>query len=227
MGLKGEDLITIDNLSKSFGRKIILDKVSLSINKGEFVGLVGPSGVGKTVFIKMLIGFYTPNSGKMSFLSDKVKNLIGFSMQNNAIYGDLTLIQNLNYFGKVYGLKRKERKEKVELLLNNLELKEYRNIRVNKLSGGTKKRVDIACSLMNNPEILILDEPFLGLDPLLVGKISGFLKKLNKNNGTTIILSSHYLFELGELCNRFLSFKDKKIIEIKKEDLWRFYKNAI
>ena len=214
-----EEVISITNLRKTFKRKTIFDEATIKINKKDIVGLIGPSGQGKSVFIKTIIKFLKPNSGEIKIDSKE----IGFSMQANSIYETLTVIQNLNYFGKLYGVSRKERKERSALLLKELGLEQYEKTLVNKLSGGTKKRVDIACALINDPEILVLDEPFLGLDPELIESLSRFFLYLNEK-GKTILISSHRISEISLICTRFILMKNKTISEIKKEKIREAYK---
>ena len=133
----------------------------------------------------------------------------------------MTLEQNLNYFSKIYSIKN--RKYVIVSVIKLLELEEYRHIVVKKLSGGTKKRVDLACALLNSPDILVLDEPFSGLDSFLVNSISNFLRGIEKM-GVTIVLSSHLLDQVGNLCNRFFFIDNKKMTEITKERLVSLYK---
>jgi ABC-2 type transport system ATP-binding protein len=218
----GEEIILeVKNLSKSFGRKKILKDISFSIKKGNIIGLIGKSGEGKTVLIKTIIGFLHQNSGKI-ILKNILKKDIGFSMQDNSLYENLTLKQNWKYFGKLFGLKRSQRKEKINYLLGELSLIEFKKIFVKNLSGGTKKRVDIGCSLLNSPKILILDEPFAGLDPELANQLSRFILQLNKQ-GVTIIISSHRISELSRISTQIFLLKDKKIKEIEKNEIMNIY----
>jgi ABC-2 type transport system ATP-binding protein len=209
------EIISIKGVNKSFKRKKILEDINLSINKGEIVGIIGPSGCGKSVLTKILIGFLKPDSGKILF-NPNLKKEIGFSMQNNSIYDYLTIRQNFKYFAKMYNIPRKKRKEAIPEIMNKLNLIEFEKTIVRKLSGGTQKRVDIGCALLNDPNILILDEPFVGLDSDLIDKISKFLLLLNKK-GVTIIISSHRTNELTLICSRFALIKNKKLQLINKK----------
>jgi ABC-2 type transport system ATP-binding protein len=213
--------ISIQNISKSFGNQLILTNISALINKGEIIGLVGPSGAGKSIFIKMLIGFLKPDTGRI-IINPLIEQSIGFSMQNNSIYDMLTVKQNLNYFASIYKVPRKVRKQMIPLLIEKLNLKKFEKVIVENLSGGTKKRVDIACALLRNPEILVLDEPFLGLDPSLVASLSKFILELNKN-GKTIIISSHQIQELSVLCNRVFLIKNSSLYQIEKSQMHLAY----
>ncbi|MFH1290264.1 MAG: ABC transporter ATP-binding protein [Nanoarchaeota archaeon] len=214
-------LLLIDNLSKSFKKKKVLNGLNLSVEKGEVIGLVGRSGVGKSVLVKTLIGFLKPDAGYLAIHSES-KFPIGFSMQENAIYDSLTVRQNLKYFSEIYKIPRKERKNGIKLVLDKLNLEEFGDVLVKKLSGGTKKRVDIACALLTEPEIIVLDEPFLGLDPVLVDSLSQFILLLQKS-GKTIIVSSHRTDELSKICTRLILLKGGKLYQINKSQLKNVY----
>jgi len=209
------EVIRVKNISKSFGKKAIFSDVSCSINQSDLVAIIGPSGVGKSVFLKILIGFIKPSSGSVSTSAH-----IAFSAQANSLYESLTVKQNLLYFSKLYGVENKA--DTISNVINMLQIQEFENILVSKLSGGTKKRVDIACALLEDPDILVLDEPFTGLDYVLVKRLSSFLKGLS-DYGKTIIISSHKLDQMGELCNRFFVFNDQKLAEISKREFNRLY----
>lgn len=209
------EVIVAREVSKKFGGKIILDKANLFVNSGNILGILGPSGSGKSVLIKMLIGFLKPDSGKI-----ETKAKMGFSMQNNALYENLTLEQNLKYFAKMYNVKKS--KDKINELLKSLSLEIHRKTKVMNISGGTKKRADIACALLNSPEILILDEPFAGLDTFLVNQLSELLKQL-KENGMTIIISSHLLNQVESLCTALVFIQEGKAVPITKEQLKQLY----
>ncbi|MFH1311156.1 MAG: ABC transporter ATP-binding protein [Nanoarchaeota archaeon] len=216
------EIISLKEIKKSFRRKNVLHNVNLSVKEGEIIGLIGKSGSGKSVLMKIIIGFLEPDKGIIT-INNLTKNKINFSMQGNSIYDYLTVKQNLRYFSKMYGLSRKERKIIIPEIINNLELKDFENIIVKKLSGGTQKRVDIGCAMINDPNILILDEPFLGLDPELVKKLSTFIWNLNRR-GKTIIISSHDIPELSKICSRFMLIKNGDLILIKKDELAGVYK---
>ena len=213
-------ILSLKNISKSFGKKKILDKINLNVEKGNVVGIFGPSGAGKSVLLKIIIGFLKPDSGKRTI--NAAKDKIGFSMQNNSIYEDLTVEQNIEYFAKIYNVSKKDRKKSIPNILNFMELEDFKKIITKNLSGGTKKRLDIACALVNDPEILVLDEPFLGLDHEKIIHLLNILNFLNKN-GTTIIISSHRIFEIIHLCNIVGMLKDNKLKEVKKEDVKKIY----
>lgn len=213
------EVLSLKGVSKAFEKKEVLLGANLSLNKGEVLGVIGPTGSGKSVLIKIIIGFLTPNSGSKVFQEN---SKIGFSMQNNSIYRDLSVIQNLKYFSKLQGVRDKERRKRIEKLIILLNLTEFKKILVKNLSGGTKKRVDIACALLNNPDIVIFDEPFIGLDPKLIEDLSRIILYLNKQ-GKTILISSHRVEELTKICSRFVLVKNKIIKQIDKASLIKAY----
>jgi len=215
------EVISLNGVSKSFGEKNVLKDINLSVGSGELIGLVGKSGSGKSVLIKMIIGFLKPDSGSI-VMNKSEENSINFSMQGNSIYDHLTVKQNLDYFSKIYGLSRESRKKIIPYLIGRLNLDLFENVIVKKLSGGTQKRVDIACALLNNPRILVLDEPFLGLDPELVKIIGEFILELNKG-GRTIIISSHDLIELNKICSRFILVKEGNLVPLDKNQIKKVY----
>jgi len=215
------NVLFVDKISKRFGRSKVLDEVSFSVEKGEVVGLVGRSGVGKSVLIKILVGFYRPDKGSVAVNSESL-NPIGYSMQDNALYDQLTIGQNLKYFAGIHKLSRKIRNDRIKLLIDKLNLNDYSNILVKNLSGGTKKRADIACALLADPEVIIFDEPFLGLDPVLTDALSSFIMSLGKL-GKAILVSSHRTDELGKICTRLMMLKTGKLYQINKSQMKEVY----
>ncbi len=237
----GAPILKIQNISKSFGENKVLDKISLDIDQGEIIGFIGASGSGKTTFLNTMIGFLKPDSGDVVFrlnhlLAYKdnylyksvfkkqrlVKQIYGFASQTPSFYEDLSAKENLEYFGTLHNLNKETIKSNVATLLSLMDLENSSHIKAKNLSGGMERRLDIACALMHDPDILILDEPTADLDPLLRTHIWDIVKKINKK-GTTIILSSHHLSELENLCDRIVIIKDSKIFatgnptELKKQ----------
>lgn len=215
------DILIIENLYKKFGKKEVLKGVNLAVEKGEILGLVGRSGAGKSVLIKTIIGFFQPDSGRI-IINTESNFPINYSMQENAIYGDLTVEQNLNYFATINGIHGKIKKQRIQELLKEMSLDEYRKVLVKNLSGGTKKRVDLACCLLPNPEIIVLDEPLLGLDPSLISSITDLIQKLHEQ-GKTVIISSHQIQELSQICSRVILLRKGILYNIKKEQLREVY----
>lgn len=235
-----DPVFRVKGVSKSFGNHVVLDNINLDIESGEILGIIGASGSGKTTFLNTLIGFLKPDSGDVTFrlnhlLSYKtaynyksvykkqrlVKKVYGFASQTPSFYEELTTKENLEYFGMLHNLDSETIKSNSETLLNLMNLESAKDVLGKNLSGGMERRLDIACALMHDPDVLILDEPTSDLDPLLRTHIWELIRKINQK-GTTIILSSHYLSELEHLCDQVAIIKDSKIIahgtinEIKK-----------
>ena len=213
-------LISLNNFSKSFGSKKVFSRANFFVNRGEVLGVVGPSGSGKSVLIKIIIGFFLPDRGVL--VNNSLSHSVGFSLQSNPLYDNLTVYQNLKYFGKVNNIPPKVIHSRISSLLGSLSLNDYSKVLVRNLSGGTKKRVDIACALITDPEVVVLDEPFLGLDPLLVNSLSEFILSL-KGSGKTIIISSHRVPELSKVCSRMVLVKNNLIYDINKSQVLDAY----
>lgn len=225
-------ILKIEKISKSFGDNEVLKGISLDIIKGEIIGLIGASGAGKTTFLNTIIGFLKPDEGDVLFRLNhllpyennyvyksvfkrqrSMKQTYGFASQSPSFYGELTTKENLEYFGALHNLSREIIRSNVATLLNLMDLDNATHVKSKNLSGGMERRLDIACALIHDPDILILDEPTADLDPLLRSHIWDIVKKINKK-GTTIILSSHHLSELESLCDRIVILKDSKIFAI-------------
>jgi ABC-2 type transport system ATP-binding protein len=223
----------IKGVNKSFKDNHVLKGISFTINKGEVLGLIGSSGAGKTTLLNILVGFIPPDRGAVHFtqylankqpriftVSDKplaVNKSYGFASQNPSFYEKLTVRENLAYFGRMYGLGGHAIKANSDILLRLMELQASQHVLAKDLSGGMKRRLDIACALIHNPGVLILDEPTADLDPVLRTQIWEIVKRINMR-GTTVILSSHHLNELDTLCNRIAILKDGQLVDIDTPD---------
>ena len=192
-----QNAITIANLTKNFGKLLAVNDVSLTIPKGEIFGLLGPNGAGKTTLIHCLMGIYKIKAGRINILGydiPKKKNFarqkIGFMPQELAIYLDLTPVQNALFYGRIFGLNDNETKKKLSELFQLLELSDKKDKLCRTLSGGQKRRVSLGISLLTEPELLILDEPTAGVDPILRQEFWDYFKEL-KNEGKTIVVSTH------------------------------------
>lgn len=231
-----EPIFKVRGVTKAFHEHMVLDNIDLDIYSGEIIGLIGASGAGKTTFLNTLIGFLRPDKGDIQFRlnhllaykntytyrsvfkkQNLVKKVYGFASQIPSFYDDLTTIENLEYFGLLHNLSRDAIRSNAETLLNLMDLKYASNMLAKHLSGGMERRLDIACALMHDPDVLILDEPTADLDPMLRNHIWQLVRKINQK-GTTIILSSHHLSELESLCDRVAIIKDSKILAVDKPD---------
>ncbi len=196
--------LEVKELAKVINEKIIVDKISFSVKEGETFGLLGANGSGKTTTFNMLSGLLKPSSGSMKILGKKVKEVrkdIGFITQHNSFYETLTVRENLEFFASQYGLGRAERKERVKELLGRIKLTNKSEVLASKLSGGMKKRLNMGCSLVHDPKVIFLDEPTVGLDPVVRREIWKLIKELQEMK-KTIIITSHYMEEVEHLCDR-------------------------
>ncbi len=214
------NILKIENLSLQYGNQKVLNHISFNIRKGQIVGLLGPNGAGKSSIIKILAGLVFPNTGKICFDKNmdisfsELRKHSGYLIDTPAFYPFLTAKQNLHLLKKINKIDTN-----IDQLLQKVGLTDVNNKKVKHFSTGMKQRLAIAQSMMRNPEILILDEPFNGLDPNGFQELIHLLKKLNKN-GTTIIVSSHLLNELEQFANTFiLLYKGNIALNIDKVEL--------
>lgn len=217
------------NVTKRYDDQLAVDKADFSIQAGEIFGLLGPNGAGKSTLIAMLCGIVEMDKGDIkvggySIKKDpkKVKKAIGYVPQELAIFENLSIWDNLDYFAGMYHLKGKIKKERIEEALEVTGLKERRKDKVKKLSGGMKRRLNIACAILHHPEVLIMDEPTVGIDPQSRNHILEFSRQLNRENGTTIIYTSHYMEEIQSLCDKLIILDEgKEVIKGTKEEILR------
>jgi ABC-2 type transport system ATP-binding protein len=219
-GMQGTPIIVIDDLTKTFRglEEPAVKGVFLSINKNEVFGLLGPNGAGKTTIISILCGLFSPTSGKITLdglslvenLSD-IKKIIGVVPQDIALYPTLTAQENLEFYGAMYGLSGKGLKEKIAYWLDKLGLIHAAHKRIERFSGGMKRRVNLIASILHQPKILFLDEPTVGVDVQSRNVIIDQLKELNKL-GTTIIYTSHHLEEAENFCTNIAIIDYGKIL---------------
>jgi len=198
-------MIEIQNVSKSFGKQKVINDVSLTIDSGDMFCLLGPSGSGKTTLIKMIIGAQKLDAGKIIINSKEMPNLeiiknIGFMPQNDALYLEISGKDNLQFFGSLYGLKGKKLLISVEKMLDFVTLSKDADKLVANYSGGMKKRLSLAIALLHDPDILILDEPTVGIDPVLRKTIWEEFEILRKK-GKTLLISTHVMDE-AERCKK-------------------------
>lgn len=218
-------MIKIDKVSKRYEDQIAVDCMSLSIKKGEIYGLLGPNGAGKSTLVNMMCGILKIEQGQISLGGFdmtqeplKAKKLLGMVPQDLALFDNMSVLQNLTYFGELYGLNKNELKEAIQSALHLSQLEEHKNKKVKKLSGGMKRRLNIACSTLHNPEILVLDEPTVGIDPQSRNHIMEVVQRLNSERKTTVIYITHYMEEVEKLCHRLaIVDKGKLVIEGTKD----------
>lgn len=210
--------IEIKDLVKMYGEFLAVDNVSLKIEKGGIYGILGPNGAGKSTIINIICGLLRANSGTIKINNiDVTKSMkgenkkVGLVPQEVALYLTFTAEENLKFFGEIYGLKGRELKENIEKALGFTGLLEVRKKLAKDFSGGMLRRLNIACALVHNPEIIIMDEPTVGIDPQSRNHILESVKKLNEN-GTTIIYTTHYMEEAEILCDEIAIIDHGKVI---------------
>jgi len=192
---------------KTFGTLRAVDELTLRVRAGEIYGLVGPSGSGKTTLIRMLCGLATPSGGEASLLGRamprerrEVEGRFGYMPQERAVYRDLSVAENLLFFGQMYGMPRRRIAARTAELLAMMKLSDRGNQRADRLSGGEKQRLSLACTLVHEADALLLDEPTIGLDPALRAEFWDHFRDLS-DRGRTILVSTHYLHE-ADRCRR-------------------------
>ncbi|HLQ98240.1 MAG TPA: ABC transporter ATP-binding protein [Candidatus Dormibacteraeota bacterium] len=209
-------MLTIKNASKNYGKTVALKDVSLSIPTGSCYGLVGPNGAGKSTLMKIIATVIHDYDGEVSFHNGKhgphIKSMLGYIPQEICLEQTVTALQNLYYFGKIYGLKGKQLKQRAEEVLSYIGLSERGNEKVLTFSGGMKRRLNIGCALMNDPKVIIMDEPTVGIDPQSRRYIFDMITQL-KQSGCTIIYASHYMEEVEQLCDEVAFIDQGKIAE--------------
>ncbi len=211
-------MLKITNLSKIFNEIVALNNVSLKIYSGEFFGLLGPNGAGKTTLMNHIIGFLKANSGEISLNNSVIeygdKNIrykIGYVPQEIALYQELSAQKNLKIFGSFFNLSKQELSKNIDKALELVQLTDRKNSAVKEFSGGMKRRLNLAISILHNPEILLCDEPTVGVDPQSRNAIFEMLQELN-HQGITIIYTTHYMEEAERLCNRLAIIDEGEII---------------
>ena len=215
------DIIKTENLTKRFDRLVAVNNVTFSVKKGEVFGFLGPNGAGKTTTIKMLTTLLNPTDGSANVTGfdiikqrDHVRKNIGIVFQEPALDTELTGRENLDYHARMYGLDRDKRKSRIAEVLKLVDLQDKKDVLVKNYSGGMKRRLEIARGLMHFPTVLFLDEPTLGLDSQTRRAIWEYIKKMNKDEGTTIFLTTHYMDEADYLCDRVGIIDHGKILVI-------------
>ena len=214
--MKEETVIKVENLTKQFGDFTAVNAISFEVKKGEIFGFLGANGAGKTTAMKMLIGISNPTSGDAEVASfnvyknpNSIKKNIGYMSQKFALYDDLTVKENITFFGGIYGLTRKQINEKRQLLVEELGLQEIVNNLVSSLPLGWKQKIAFSVALLHNPKIVFLDEPTGGVDPITRRQFWEMIYK-TANQGTTIFVTTHYMDE-AEYCDRVSIMVNGKI----------------
>ena len=217
-------VVKIENLVKRYGDLVALDHFNLAIEEGEIFGLLGPNGSGKSTTINCLLSLLEYDKGKIEVFGQEMKpdsyNLkqnIGVVMQNVAVFEELTVYENIDYFCGLYVKDKTKRKQLVEEAIDFVELGDYRRFLPKKLSGGLLRRLNIACGIAHKPKLIILDEPTVAVDPQSRNKILEGIQGLNRQ-GATIIYTSHYMEEVEQICTRIAIMDKGKNVAIGTKD---------
>lgn len=210
-------VVEVNGVYRTFDRKTVLKNISLQVTKAETFGILGPSGSGKTTLVKLLNGIDEADAGEVHVMGVKMPALsmlqsIGYMAQSDALYTELSAKENLEFFASLYGLKGGNRVRRIADVMEVVNLQEHLRKRVGQYSGGMKRRLSLAIALLHEPPLLILDEPTVGIDPLLRQSIWRELKALNAK-GTTIILTTHVMDE-AEKCDRLAMIRDGELLAV-------------
>ena len=212
-------MIEVKNVTKKYGNKIAVDNISFEVKAGEVVGFLGPNGAGKSTTMNMITGFIEPTDGTImingndiSKKAKKAKKQIGYMPENVPLYHELTVKEFIKYMAELKFVKRPERKAEVDKVIKEAGLENVKNRLIRNLSRGYKQRVSLAGALVGNPDVIILDEPTVGLDPKQITEIRGLIKELGKKH--TVILSTHILSEVSQICEKVVIINKGKIVAI-------------
>ncbi|SDM31911.1 ABC transporter ATP-binding protein [Paenibacillus jilunlii] len=214
---QGHPVIAVTHVRRAFGTKEVLKDISLQVEQAETFGILGPSGSGKTTLVKLLTGIDEVTSGQVEVLGAQMPKLsmlqqIGYMAQSDALYTELSAKENLEFFASLYGLRGGNRTRRIADVMEVVNLQEHLRKRVDQYSGGMKRRLSLAIALLHEPPLLILDEPTVGIDPVLRKSIWKELRTLN-GNGTTIVLTTHVMDE-AEKCDRLAMIRDGQLLAV-------------
>jgi ABC-2 type transport system ATP-binding protein len=213
--------IELTDVTFRIGNKEIIRAMDLCVPQGDSIGLIGPNGAGKTTLYRLLLGLGKASSGSIRVLGHampdrRVLNNIGYMAQTESLYQDLSIEENLLFFGKLYGLKGQAARRRVDEALKLVDLGPQRTVRVEKLSGGMKRRISLAVSIFHSPSLLLLDEPTVGVDPELRISLWKEFMRLN-DTGVTILISTHHLDEANH-CKKLVLLKEGRVLACQPPD---------
>ena len=211
-----EACIVMQQVQQVYGKKQVLSDINLTIEQGYIYGILGPSGCGKTTLVKAMAGILEPTAGSVQVLGEAMPNLavmnrIGYMTQSDALYQNLSGVENLEFFGALYGLKKKDLQAAIVRALDLVKLTEAQHNLVSSYSGGMKRRLSLAAAILHQPRILILDEPTVGIDPVLRRQIWQALYDMVAH-GTTVIVTTHVMDE-ADRCFQLMMMRDGMVLE--------------
>jgi len=211
-------IIRLSKVSKSFKDVQAIKDLSFTVSKGEIVGLLGPNGAGKTTVVRLINGVIAADAGTVEIFgqsplaeSNSIRSRTGVLTESAGLYGHMTAKENLAFFARIYGVQ--DYPSRIDMLLQEFGLAEYKDRKAETFSTGMRKRLGIAKALIHRPDVLFLDEPTTGLDPEASRDLLGYIKELNARDGVTIVLATHLLRQVQELCHRFLFLHRGQLIE--------------
>ena len=214
-----DDILVVTDLVKKFGEFTAVDNLSFSVKRGEIFAFLGPNGAGKSTTIKMVTTLLTPTAGKIVLNGhdahhdkDQVRRALGIVFQDPSLDDDLTAYENMELHAALYHLPARERAARIETLMTFVELWDRRASLVKTFSGGMKRRLEIARGLLHHPQILFLDEPTIGLDPQTRNHLWNYIKKVNRDEGMTVFLTTHYMEEAEKIADRIAVMDHGKIV---------------
>ncbi len=220
-----QPFIQLENISKWYGKRLVLDKINLTVPYGQVFGIIGLSGSGKSTLLNLIIGFLKPDEGRLFYQARDIYNDIkemqqqfGFAAQEVSFYPRLTVIENLEYFGRMYNLSMKQIKERIPEIIRLINLEGNENLLGSKLSAGMQKRLDIGCALIHDPKVMLLDEPTEDLDPMLRLELLDLIKRINKEKNVTVVMTSHLLNEVEYVCDKVAILHNHNIVATGKID---------
>ncbi len=226
---KMENAVKVSNLAKSYNGQDVVRDISFDISKGEVFGLIGPNGAGKTTIIRMLLDIIRPDSGEIMILnnalSGEIKNRIGYLPEERGLYKKLTVFETLRYLG---ALKEADSKERAAFLLEKMGMLQHKDKKISELSKGMQQKIQLIAAIIHDPEFIILDEPFSGLDPVNMKLVKDLIMDLGKE-GKTILISTHMMDQVERMCNRiFMIHKGEGVLYGKIDEIKsRYGKNTV
>lgn len=208
-------MLQLKNVTKSFKEFTAVENISFKLEKGDMLGFLGKNGAGKSTTFRMILGLLSPTSGSITFKGNKIAqdsfDNIGFLPEERGLHTKLTVEEELIYMGSLKNMKKNELKVKINYWLEKFEITQNKKVKISDLSKGNQQKIQLIASIIHNPELLILDEPFSGLDPINVELLKAAIMELN-SAGTTIIFSSHRLEHIEELCNKVGILNNGKLV---------------